>query len=534
MKLSGYLTKRDFKSTTEPRGKKRKVKGRHIFVVQQHDATRMHFDFRLEMEGVLKSWAVPKGPSLNPADKRLAMQVEDHPYDYKDFEGTIPEGNYGAGNVIVWDKGYYHGLKNGDEMELLKELHDGDLKIVLKGQKLNGAFALVRIKGDKGNAWLLIKKDDEYASKKDILKQNKSVVSGKPIIPRKRGNARAKATRKSTGVAQTAKQKIAPVSLAAKKKLEPFKPMLAKLTDKPFDDPQWLFETKYDGYRAVTVLQHGTVSIYSRNLNLLNKKYPELIHELQSIPHDAIIDGEVVAENKKGKSDFQLLQNRQESYEAHTLRYYVFDLVKLGDHDLAGLTLLKRKKLLEKLLQSVPGLKNIRYSKHTVGKGKAFYKEAVKKSLEGIIAKEIDGIYHRGRRSSTWLKIKIQLEQEMIILGFTEPSGSRKHFGSILLGYYKDGELHYAGNCGTGFNELTLASLYKKASAYFTKRSPFKTEVIRKKVQWIRPKLVCQVRFTEWTRAGSLRHPVYLGLRTDKKASQVTREMVVKNPKQKS
>jgi bifunctional non-homologous end joining protein LigD len=390
---------------------------------------------------------------------------------------------------------------------------------------------LVRIKKEDGRHWLLIKKDDEFASSKDILKLNKSVLSGKLLEKRKRKAENSKKTSQKANLATSERpvklKKAAPLKSA--RKLAPVKPMLAKLTDKPFNDPNWLFEVKYDGYRAITVIQHHVATMYSRNLTKLNRKYPMLIMELQTIAHDVILDGEIVAENKKGKSVFQLLQNKAVPYEPHELRYYVFDLLSLGGHDLSKLPLSERKELLNKLFNSTPGLKSIRFSGHVAGKGVAFYKKAQKQHQEGIMAKEKDGIYHKGRRSGTWLKIKIQHEQEMVIIGLTDPKGGRKHFGSILLGYYENGKLVFGGKCGTGFSESTLKEIYEKSSPYFTDSNNLKGDLPKGNTQWVKPKLVCQVRFTEWTRSGKLRHPVYIGLRNDKRATQVRREKIVKH-----
>ncbi len=308
-------------------------------------------------------------------------------------------------------------------------------------------------------------------------------------------------------------------------KLKPVKPMLAVLTDAPFNDDEWVFEVKYDGFRAVTQIQAGKSEMYSRNLKSFNQNYPDLINELNTIKHTVIFDGEVVAENKKGQSVFQLLQNNAKEKIKGTLKYYVFDLLHLNGYDLYDVPLTERKKLLKIVLAKSKKLKHIHYSEHVTGKGISFYKKAVKKNLEGIMAKEAGSLYRTGKRSQDWLKIKISLHQEMIIIGITSPKGSRKYFGSLLLGYYEQGKLKYAGNCGTGFTQSTLELLYKKASNYFTDKPPVKEKIsFPGEIQWIKPHLICQVKFTEWTSAGSLRHPVYLGLRNYKSAKEVIRE----------
>ncbi len=307
--------------------------------------------------------------------------------------------------------------------------------------------------------------------------------------------------------------------------LKPTMPMLATLTDGPFDDENFLFEIKYDGYRATAIIFNNRVELYSRNLKSFNSAYPGIVKALQGIDETVILDGEIVAENSKGISDFQLLQNNENTSEKMTLKYYVFDLLHLNGHDLFDLPLVDRKNLLKLVLENSKKLKNIFYSKHTLKKGISFYDFARKKHLEGIMAKEINSPYYPGRRSGNWLKIKISLQQELIIIGMTAPKGSRGFFGSLLLGYYDRGRLKYAGNCGTGFTETTLAMIHKKAKKYFTQVSPLHDRIpVAGSVQWMKPVLVCQVKFTEWTRSGSLRHPVYLGLRNDKKATSIIRE----------
>lgn len=298
--------------------------------------------------------------------------------------------------------------------------------------------------------------------------------------------------------------------------------MLAEIAEKPFNDPEWIFENKFDGYRALASITGGKVELYSRNLNSFNRDYPAIVDELEKIGHDCILDGEVVAENKRGRSEFQLLQNTATGKAK--LRYYVFDLLFLNGHDLREVPLIERKHLL-KLLLGEYDFTDIIYSEHIAGKGIPFYRKAVKKNLEGIIAKKSASPYRSDRRSGEWLKIKITQQQEMIIAGFTAPQGAREHFGSLVLAYYNEkGKLAYGGNCGTGFTAAVLAMLYTKAKPYFTNEPPFPDKVSFRQVQWIKPVLVCQVKFTEWTRDGHLRHPVYLGLRTDKKAREVKRE----------
>jgi len=301
--------------------------------------------------------------------------------------------------------------------------------------------------------------------------------------------------------------------------------MLAKLIAAPFDDKDWLFEIKYDGYRVLADCDgQGNVELYSRNLLSFNQAYPAIVEELKKIEHPCLLDGEVVVEDKKGRSHFQLLQNLGQSNGSGILKYYVFDLLSLDGNDITGLALTKRKELLKLLLKNYK-LKNIFYSEHVMAKGNQLYKQAIKQRLEGIMAKNAESVYHPGKRSGDWLKVKITNEQEAVIAGITEPKGNRGYFGSLLLGVYKGKELHYIGNCGTGFNEETLKELYNKFKPLFISKSPFATGVkTADKVRWISPRLVCQVKFSEWTEGGNMRHPVFLGLRGDKKAREVKQE----------
>ena len=524
MSLVKYKQKRNFKSTAEPVGTRKKSNGALTFVVQKHAASHLHYDFRLEMDGVLKSWAVPKGPSMNPDDKRLAMMVEDHPYSYKDFEGNIPEGNYGAGNVIVWDNGTYHDISHEDKKEseksLLKGLQKGHLSFSLNGKKLKGEFSLVKLKGKQENAWLLIKKNDRYASDDDVLKKNKSVLS-KSTLEQLEKKSTNKAAQERPKKKSQKKVEIKAKSMGSNPPTEKIEPMLAELGDKPFDDENWIFEKKYDGYRTLASFNgKGEVELFSRNHLSFNDKFRPIAEELKKVKHAAVLDGEVVVEDEKGISRFQLLQNYQRTGQGR-LKYYVFDILFLNGNDTRVLPVTERKELLKLLVQKAR-FKNIIYSDHVKGKGKSFYDQAVKQNLEGIIAKDARSPYRSGRRISEWLKIKISQEEEAVIIGITEPKGSRSHFGSLLLAQYKGKQLKYAGHCGTGFSEAVLEDLYKQLKPYFTDQSPLKEKIkANGKVQWIKPEIICQVKFTEWTGDGIMRHPVFLGLREDKSPEEV-------------
>lgn len=518
MSLSKYNQKRDFKQTREPKGKPVKSAGELIFVIQKHAASHLHYDFRLEMGGVLKSWAVPKGPSLNPEVKRLAMMVEDHPYSYKDFEGTIPEGNYGAGNVIVWDNGTYTSDEKTEDIEkqFLTDLQKGRLSFVLNGKKLKGEFSLVKLHGKQENAWLLIKKQDKYATDIDILEKNKSVLSKRTLEELQENSKKAAEKSKKQENSETLKKKP-----SAKLKTAHFiKPMLAGTSEKPFNDEQWIFENKYDGYRTIAVVNPDNTQLFSRNKISFDLAFKPIADELAKIDHIVVLDGEVVVEDPTGRTDFQMLQNYLKTGIGN-LKYYVFDLLNLDGNELNELSLLERKELL-KILFNKYSFSNVFYSEHTIGNGIEQFEKARKNKSEGIIAKKSDSHYLASKRSNEWLKIKLSNIEEAIIIGITEPKNSRKFFGAILLGQYKGKELQYIGKCGTGFTELVLKELYDKLKPYFIEISPLEEKVpLKDKIQWVNPKLVCQVKYSEWTQDQHLRHPVYLGLRIDKKANEV-------------
>lgn len=547
MTLSKYKQKRNFKETTEPVAGKPDA-GKHIFVVQRHHASRLHYDFRLEVDGVLKSWAVPKGPSMNPADKRLAMEVEDHPYDYKDFEGTIPAGNYGAGTVYIWDKGTFE-LMNPDgksfDKEALRELKSGDLKIVMKGKKLKGEFALVKMKGTTDNAWLLIKHKDKYAVEEynsedytperikaqgEKEKAAAKVAKKKPVaIIRSVAAVKAKqpteaAKRKPVAVVKSAAPAKGKKGTAIKKV---YKPMLATLVSEAFDRDDWLFETKWDGYRAIASVENHKVNLYSRNEKSFNQDYPPVVAAVEKISHSVVLDGEVIVLDSKGRADFQSLQHYKTTGKGN-LVYVVFDLLHLDGHELQQLTLLERKSLLKDLMDDLKD-RTIRFSTHVLKKGKSFFEKARKQQWEGIIAKKTDSIYEEGRRGMSWLKIKIVNEQEALICGYTAPRGSRKKIGALVLGMYENKQLKYIGHCGGGFNEAIITQLYDLLQPLITKTSPFAEKVTTNMpVTWVKPTLVCQVKFQEWTGDGHLRQPIYLGLREDKPAKEVHPETAKK------
>lgn len=533
MSLNTYKKKRNFNATSEPKGKKEKLpQGSLRFVVQKHHASHLHYDFRLEAEGVLKSWAVPKGPSLDPSVKRLAMQVEDHPYDYRDFEGTIPEGNYGAGTVMVWDEGTYSvpGGQTSSETNqtVLQGLQEGHLNFILQGKKLKGSFSLIHM---KENQWLLRKNKDQWASTADITKQDRSVLTERTLDEIKTGQ---KLKRKSTlKKEKTAEPSHSLVEIGTKKRGMPhnIKPMFATLVKEPFDKENWIFEIKWDGYRAIAELNKGKVKLYSRNQNSFNEMFKPICDELKQLKIGAVLDGEIVVLDEHGKPSFQLLQNYLKTKKGN-LVYYIFDLLYLDGYDLHHTPLLKRKKLLKSIL---PVSQLLKYCDHIEEKGSLFFKEAVKQGLEGIMAKEGSSTYLEGKRSSNWLKIKAHQRQEAIICGFTEPKGSRQYFGSLILGVYEKGELIYIGNAGTGFDQQRLKEIYNRLEPLIQKTCPFKKPPkLRTPMTWVKPKLVCEVKFAEWTNEGQMRQPVFIDFREDKKSEEVVKEKALSlKPKRK-
>ena len=526
MGLKEYEAKRKFEETPEPKPVLRYEGSRLIFVVHKHAARRLHYDLRLELDGVLKSWAVPKGPSLNPALKRLAVMVEDHPLDYQDFEGVIPEGNYGAGSVIVWDRGVYQHPAARDRQEneqlLLDGLSKGKLKFVLAGEKLRGEFALVRTAKDE-KSWLLLKKKDRYVSNEDILGDIRSVVSHKTLEEIAAANPSTTSRQKKIHQIRLDEARESEDLSDAPVKPMPhaIKPMLGTLVKKPFDHLEWIFEVKWDGYRAIAEIQDGQVSLYTRNQISLNKKFFPITEALQKLRFEAVLDGEIVVVDDQGLPDFQMLQNYQKSGRGYLI-YYVFDLLFFHGHDLTNLPLLRRKELLNKIL---PAGKHIKFSDHVGKEGVLFFKVVKKKGLEGIIAKHSQSAYRMGQRTRQWLKIKTQLSQEGVIAGFTEPRGGRKYFGSLVLGVFEGDDLIYIGHSGGGFGAENLKNIYERLQPLIQQECPFKIKpATDTPVTWVKPELVCEVAFTGWTEDGLMRHPVFTRLREDKAAREVGRE----------
>lgn len=516
-KLEAYKKKRDFNKTREPKGKGKKGAGKAHqlrFVVQRHHASRLHYDFRLELDGVLKSWAVPKGPSLYPKDKRLAMQVEDHPIDYASFEGIIPKGNYGAGVVTIFDSGYYEFTEAQSAKEFLRDLGEGSLKFKLHGHILRGEFALVRMKGAADNAWLLIKHKDRYAwdepynSEDSVEPQIKQ--AGKDFKKDKKGNT------------------------SKKPKGNIPKPMLAKLVDHLPEGEEWVYEKKYDGFRILAIRQQDAVELYSRNGKTMNHLFPSLVRELSQLDKQICIDGELVIEDKQRKPYFQLIASGEPLPSSLNLRYYVFDILRLEGENVTEYELDERRELLALLVDRIKKREVIQLAETLEGTGLQVRKEAERKRWEGVMAKEVNSRYLEGKRSSAWIKFKLRQSQEAIICGYTTPQGSRTFFGALVLGIYKDGKLIYIGNCGTGFNAERLEDIYTKMQKLENRKKPFaaNTKVAKEKeVTWLRPVLLCEVYYAEWTADERLRHPVFKGLRTDKEAKEVEKEDAMKSEK---
>jgi bifunctional non-homologous end joining protein LigD len=610
MALTEYKRKRDFGKTAEPAGGKplpKTVKGASHFVIQKHDASRLHYDFRLEMDGVLKSWAIPKGLPWQQGEKHLAVEVEDHPVEYATFEGIIPQGQYGGGTVMVWDRGKYYVY--GEDP--LKSLKDGKLHLVLDGEKAKGEWTLVRIRSsDEKNQWLILKtggslkplskklddqsaksgrtmqqiaedQDAEWESnrkdesptrsfrdrirsairggqkktagaasksqrsqrpkKKDTRELERDGAGSNRTSARPIGREAASANRVDLSPGEPRRPKHGsgislPDSLPSAKPrfIEPMKP---RLVDNPPTTGDWIYELKFDGIRACAIKDGSKISLISRNGNDLRSRFPEIVEAMKQFAvEECVIDGEVVALDEEGRSSFQLLQALEMEGRKSPICFYVFDLLQLNGKSLLQLLLMQRKELLAKICEDVED--PIRYSGEIGTYAKPLLAEVSRRGLEGLIGKLRNSVYEPNRRSGAWIKLKCVHEQEFVIGGYTPPSGSRKYFGAILVGYYEDGRLKFAGKVGSGFTSKSLAILYKKfreeerADCSFVDL-PSKqggqwvqglTPSMMTKMHWINPEFVAQIKFSEWTRDGKLRQPVFLGLREDKPAGEVTRE----------
>jgi bifunctional non-homologous end joining protein LigD len=511
--LSTYRKKRNFGVTSEPKGVVARRGKQLSFVIQKHAASRLHYDFRLELDGTLVSWAVPKGPSLDPQVRRMAVHVEDHPIGYAKFEGVIPAGQYGAGTVEVWDRGTWTPLEDPRE-----GLRKGKLKFELNGEKLRGHWMLVRInnrKDERQEPWLLIKEHDEEArpaAQFDVVEEMPHSVLSPPDEKAAKTKAKAKKTTRSP--AKGVKAKL-PLSLF---------PQLATLVDEPPSGDGWIYELKFDGYRVLARIDGDDIRLFTRNGNNWTSRMKSLRDEIAKLGiSSGWIDGEIVVLDAKGRPDFQLLQGAFDASKTGGIAYFAFDLPYFDGYDLRRMPCVERRAVLRRIFEG-RDLERVRFSEHFEGDGAALLAQACKKGLEGLLGKRADSIYVT-RRSPDWIKLKCTRRQEFVIAGYTDPKGSRAGFGSLLLAVHDEkGELHYAGNVGTGFDDATLLALKKKLAALATDKMPFAEKPKGVKGHWVKPKLVGEVAFTEWTGDGRIRHPVFHGLRTDKDPQSITRE----------
>jgi len=577
LSLKEYKARRNFRRTAEPAGETphRRANGAAMFVVQKHDATRLHYDFRLEMDGVLKSWAVPKGFPTKRGDRRLAVQVEDHPIEYGGFEGAIPEGSYGAGTVMLWDAGTYEVSGNDPS----RALRQGKLHLILHGKKLKGEWTLVRMRPREGEdadkpQWLLLKSGSDIPpiSKRA---EDHSVLSGRSLEQiasagdREWQSDRPANTRKSLPRASRTKSSSSSFSPSSwrrssvresrreskspplspdisavqinlhrlpKKKPAFVEPMKALLVDELPKGPDWIYELKFDGVRALAIEDNRDIKLISRSGKDLGSKYHELLDPLKKLPaKQAVLDGEIVALDEQGRSSFQLLQSHQMAgVKRPPLFYYVFDLINLDGKDLTGVPLFQRKAMLETLVANVSPA--IRFSPSIKADSARLMREMKARGLEGLVAKRRDSKYEPGRRSGAWAKFKWTYQQEFVIGGYTQPKGTRTHFGALLVGYYEKDKFLFAAKVGTGFDQKLLASLHDKFKELIRPDCPFAnlpekrpgrqglSPAEMRRCTWLEPKLVCQVRFAEWTRDHHLRQPAFLGLREDKDPKEVVRE----------
>lgn len=536
--LRAYHRKRDLSASGEPAGSATtRAAELPRFVIQKHDATRLHYDLRLEMDGVYKSWAVPKGLPLTPGDKSLAIEVEDHPLDYGNFEGTIPAGNYGAGTVMLWDRGFYTVEGTSPVAAFCR----GKIHFALAGEKSLGEWTLVRTRGGQGGKtnWLMIKNHDSAGEQKPRGDRERSVLTGRTMdeiaASVKPPRRRTPSVRTSPSTA-AAPRRASPrrTATASSEYIEPMKALAVEAVPAG----EWQLELKFDGYRAITLLERQVAALWSRNRHDLTADYREIVEGLRKLDcRNATLDGELVALDENGRSSFQLMQQRDLRGRRPAMQYFVFDLLHLDGRSLLGEPLEIRRAALEKLVGTTSdGV--VRLSPVFRVKPADLLAAVHEKGMEGIVAKRVGSSYEPGRRSGAWLKCRIAREQEFVIGGFTPPQGSRTHFGALLIGYYEGDRLICAGKVGSGFDDRLLASLHKKMTAFARRDCPFAnlpsakrsrfgpglTTAALRGVTWLEPELVGQVRFTEWTDDGSLRHPVFLGLRKDKRAREVVRE----------
>jgi bifunctional non-homologous end joining protein LigD len=529
MALTEYKDKRSFNKTPEPVGGKPSG-SRLAFTVQKHHASHLHYDFRLEMRGVLKSWAVPKGPSMNPKDKRLAMLVEDHPFDYKNFEGIIPEDNYGAGSVIVWDQGWYEPVektmeKKAQEHELLKQFYSGSLKIRLHGKKLKGVFSLIKNIQRGETSWLLSKVKDKDAQTTDISKKDKSVISGKTVDEIAQ-DADARKWQSNRSVKTSGSQLIKLIRQGIKAAMpDSIKPMLATLSEGMINDDRYLYEVKWDGYRITAFIKKDKVQLVSRGGKNYTNRYPPVLNALKSFKHDVILDGEMVVFDADGRPTFNLVQ----LYNGHdtSISYYVFDVLFVDGYDVRKLPLITRKAILQQL---VKGNEIIQFS-DSFDDGEGLYELMQEKGWEGIIAKRKESVYIEDDRSYNWLKFPVKKVDEFVIGGWAE-SDKVRSFRSLLFGAYDKGKLTWLGRSGGGFKENETPGILKQLKAREVKKSLFNNKVLDTKgaiIHWVKPELVGNFEYSEVTESGRIRKPaIWKGFREDKNPKDVIIPLVKK------
>jgi bifunctional non-homologous end joining protein LigD len=545
MSLKAYNQKRDFQKTAEPRGEVKKSPAtERLFVIHKHAATRLHYDLRLELDGVLKSWAIPKGPSLDPDEKRLAVHVEDHPIEYGRFEGIIPPKEYGGGTVMLWDTGTW--VPEGDAA---KDYEKGRMHLEIFGQKLHGRWRLVRMQGSDSESdknWLLVKSKDLFSRKDSeqwLLQENKSVLTGRTMAQIaadadavwKNDHASAPENQVSNNNRRTRAAKDGLKGLKGVRKTQfpdLIRPQLATLADAPPQGNRWLHEIKYDGYRMLAFIEHGSVRIISRSGKDWTGRFPAIAGALGELfDTRTVVDGEIVVQLPDGTTHFQALQNMLQGLEKGKLMYYLFDMPYCDGYDLSAMPLIERKRLLKRFLDRKPSTASpIRYSDHVAGAGDAVYEQACRLGLEGIVSKQSSSVYKQAR-TPQWLKVKCRHQQEFVIGGYTEPSGTRAGLGALLLGIHDDQQkLRYCGKVGTGFNDKQLQTLRRTLSDLERETPPFDIlpkEARGRHTHWVEPRLVAEVAFGEWTDDGVLRHAVFKGLREDKAPRQVHREQTV-------
>jgi len=522
--LKAYKAKRNFKVTSEPRTGGKANESKRSFVIQKHWASRLHYDFRLELDGTMKSWAVPKGPSLDPREKRMAVHVEDHPISYNTFEGEIPAKQYGAGKVIIWDKGFWVPL--GDPHQAYK---DGNLKFELHGHKLKGKWVLVRMKarGEKQEHWLLIKEKDEFARPSDeysVVETLPDSVAGKNLSEK---STRVKKIPAEKNTSRKSPKGVWPAAAIKCALPDSLKPQLATLVDAPPpESEEWQYEIKFDGYRLLARVDAKKIRLFTRNGNDWSHKLPALVAAIEkmNLP-PAWLDGEIVVLNDRGIPDFQALQGAFDRTRTENIIFYVFDLPFYNGFDLRAASLSERRRLLETIIGKSDAAM-IRFSNAFDSSQRDLLNSACRLGLEGVIGKKKASLYV-SRRSTDWIKLKCTQRQEFVIGGYTDPQGTRPAIGSLLLGVHDEsGKLRYAGNVGTGFNRASLEDIKQKLGALASPENPFMEKKLGTghKAHWVVPRLIAEVSFGEWTRTGRIRHAVFHGLRTDKDAEAVSRE----------